>query len=271
MLHSFEPLVSIVIPVYNGADYLGLAIESALAQSYANTEIIVVNDGSDDNGATREVARGYGSRIRYVEQENGGVAAALNRGIAEMKGTYFSWLSHDDVYHPQKVERQVEYLRLSEDEEVVSFTALTIIDGEGQLLREHFVPVRWLREVVLTVLSTSMNGCALLVPRVHFDRVGLFDTALKTVQDNDMWLRMALAGVRFAYIREPLVGSRRHDRQTSVLIRDKHTDEKELYYLKAIGALGERLNGLRGDLVEILRSKGLERSLRLLSGERFNG
>ena len=95
------PLVSIVIPVYNGSDYLAEAIDSALAQTYGNIEIIVINDGSSDNGKTREVAGKYGDRIRYFEKENGGVPTALNLGIKEMKGDYFSWLSHDDVYFPE--------------------------------------------------------------------------------------------------------------------------------------------------------------------------
>ena len=78
---SIQPKVSIVIPVYNGANYLGEAIDSALEQTYENIEIIVVNDGSTDDGATREIALSYGDRIRYFEKENGGVSSALNLGI----------------------------------------------------------------------------------------------------------------------------------------------------------------------------------------------
>ena len=93
---SHNPLVSIVIPVYNGSNFMREAIDSALAQTYPNIEILVVNDGSTDN--TREIALSYGDKIRYFEKENGGVATALNLAIHEMKGEYFSWLSHDDWY-----------------------------------------------------------------------------------------------------------------------------------------------------------------------------
>lgn len=92
------PKVSIVIPVFNGSDYLDKAIQSALNQSYQNVEIIVVNDGSNDGGKTAEIAKSYGDNIRYIEKENGGVSSALNRGIEAMTGEYFSWLSHDDEY-----------------------------------------------------------------------------------------------------------------------------------------------------------------------------
>ena len=80
----FHPLVSIVIPVYNGANYMREAIDSALAQTYKNIEVIVVNDGSTDN--TDEIAKSYGDKIRYFKKENGGVATALNLGIREMRG-----------------------------------------------------------------------------------------------------------------------------------------------------------------------------------------
>jgi glycosyltransferase involved in cell wall biosynthesis len=98
-------------PVYNGANYVGEAIESALAQTYRHVEVIVVNGGSTDHGAARAVAEGFGSAIRYIEQENGGVATALNTGIQAMRGELFSCLSHDDLYKPDKVARQADVFR----------------------------------------------------------------------------------------------------------------------------------------------------------------
>ena len=103
------PLVSIVIPVYNGANFLREAIDSALAQTWPHCEILVVNDGSTDNGATEDISLSYRARIRYFRKENGGVASALNLGIREMRGDFFSWLSHDDVYLPDKCRNQVEF------------------------------------------------------------------------------------------------------------------------------------------------------------------
>lgn len=100
-----KPLVSIVIPVYNGENYLEEAIHSALNQSYENIEIIVVNDGSTDN--TENIALKYKDKIKYFKKENGGVSSALNLGIKNMTGEYFSWLSHDDLYYEDKIERQI--------------------------------------------------------------------------------------------------------------------------------------------------------------------
>ena len=108
-MSEFQPLVSIVIPVYNGSNYMREAIDSALAQTYERVEVIVVNDGSTDD--TEQIALSYGERIRYFRKENGGVSSALNLGIKEMKGEYFSWLSHDDVYTPDKIEVQIDALR----------------------------------------------------------------------------------------------------------------------------------------------------------------
>ena len=90
---KYEPIVSIVIPVYNGANYMKFAIDSALNQTYEKVEVIVVNDGSNDNGETDRIARSYGDKIRYFSKENGGVATALNLAIENMKGEWFSWLS----------------------------------------------------------------------------------------------------------------------------------------------------------------------------------
>ena len=100
--------VSIIIPVYNGSNYVNLAIDSALRQTYKNIEIIVVNDGSKDN--TLKILKQYGDKIKLIDKENGGVSTALNLGIKNMTGDYFSWLSHDDLYYPEKIEREVNYL-----------------------------------------------------------------------------------------------------------------------------------------------------------------
>lgn len=105
-----KPLVSIVIPVYNGSNYVRYAIDSALAQDYHPLEVVVVNDGSTDGGETESICLGYGDRIRYFDKENGGVATALNFAIEKANGEYVSWLSHDDAYFPNKVSKQMSRL-----------------------------------------------------------------------------------------------------------------------------------------------------------------
>ena len=115
------PLVSVAIPVYNGANYIRDAIDSVLAQTYPNLEVLIVNDGSRDEGLTEEIALSYGDRIRYFFKSNGGVASALNLALKEAKGDYFCWLSHDDIYLSEKVAREMEVLLYLPDPNSVVF------------------------------------------------------------------------------------------------------------------------------------------------------
>src|SRR5437868_12767968 len=105
---SEAPLVSIIIPCYNQAEFLSEAIDSALAQTYRPIEVLVVNDGSPDE--TEKVARSYGERIEYISRDNGGLSAARNTGIARARGCYLKFLDSDDQLHPAQIARQVEAL-----------------------------------------------------------------------------------------------------------------------------------------------------------------
>lgn len=206
------PLVSVVIPVFNGAAYVREAIDSALAQTHPNVEILVVDDGSNDGGATVAVAQSYGDRIRTLHKDNGGVASALNLGIREMRGELFSWLSHDDIYLPHKLSSQVEELsRQSSD--AVLYADYEIIDGTGKQIgrvRTADIPMALFRRALVT--DAPINGCTVLVPRRCFDRAGLFDERLKTTQDYDMWFRMADC-CRFVHQPKVVLKSRVHPGQ----------------------------------------------------------
>lgn len=214
----FIPNVSIVIPVYNGADFMREAIDSALAQTYKNIEVILVNDGSQDNGQTRAIARSYGDRIRYFEKANGGVASALNRGIQEMTGDYFSWLSHDDLYYPHKIEKQIDYLATLEEKTVVLYSDWEYIDEHSQHLStssvKHFPPeqIRYRMTV-----NHVLHGCSLLIPKVCFHELGTFNEQLRISQDYDLWFRFA-GKYRFLHIPEPLIKSRVHKNQGTVTL-----------------------------------------------------
>jgi glycosyltransferase involved in cell wall biosynthesis len=185
-----RPLVSIVIPVYNGANYLAEAIDSALAQTWPNTEVIVIDDGSDDNGATAAVAGRYAAHIRYFRQPNGGVAAALNRGIAIMRGAYFSWLSHDDIYVADKVERQVE-ASLAFGQRCIVIGDFEHFGADGYSWRGTTQGHNLVGKPLDAVFKSLINGCALLVPRSLFEEVGTFEVGLPTTQDYFLWYRMA--------------------------------------------------------------------------------
>jgi glycosyltransferase involved in cell wall biosynthesis len=110
MSNFISGLVSVVIPVYKAEPYLRDCVDSVLAQTYPNLEILVINDGSRDEGASEKIALSYGDRITYFHKENGGVSTALNFALEKMHGEWFSWLSHDDLYYPEKIEKQVAFI-----------------------------------------------------------------------------------------------------------------------------------------------------------------
>ena len=211
-----NPLVSIIIPVYNGSNYLAEAIDSALAQTYKNIEIIVINDGSKDNGATEKVALSYGEKIRYITKPNGGVSSALNIGIKEMKGEYFSWLSHDDLYKPEKIKHEVSLIKTKKD---IVLCSGSLMDADGKPIKHYTKTVDKTvngRELFkLSLHGYALNGLGFLIPRVVFDTVGLFDEEMRYLQDLDMWLRMMWYDYTFVCCKDLLVVSRIHKEQTT--------------------------------------------------------
>lgn len=233
------PLVSIIIPVFNGSDWMEVAIDSALAQTYPHIEVIVVNDGSTDDGRTARIAEAYGARIRYIAQPNGGVGAALNTGIAAMRGAYFSWLSHDDVYLPLKIETQMRKMAECADP-VVIFGNVSLIDDRSCLI-EHvdFAPqIKPGDEPFWCVLGTLLSGCSLLIPKECFETCGTFNPALPTTQDYDLWFRLARR-YRFVHTPENLTLSRQHEAQGSRAA--PHLDEVTFMFMRFINELPDML------------------------------
>lgn len=205
-MNEYKPLVSIIIPVYNGADYLREAIDSALSQTYEKTEIIVVNDGSDDGGATEKIILSYGGAIRFINKENGGVSSALNAGICAMKGEYFSWLSHDDLYLPTKIEDAVRALRYADDKTMIMCGSGYIDKNskpvvkkskDGDLAAGALLP--WNTALHRILKGKSLNGCALLIPKSALVLCGMFSEDLPFCQDALMWSRLFLNGYSLYY------------------------------------------------------------------------
>lgn len=220
------PLVSIVIPVFNGSRYVAEAIDSALAQSHENLEVIVVDDGSDDDGATAAICAEYGDQIRYFHKPNGGVASALNLGIAKMSGRYFSWLSHDDRYLPHKLRTQLEAM-LAHPEPVVVFGDAIVIGADGRRRRQTDLGERWHPDSDARQLAIEgrLSGCTLLIPRVCFETCGVFDEARPTAQDVELWYRLG-SRYKFVFCPNAQVESRVHAEQGSAI--GWHSDEAAL-------------------------------------------
>ena len=225
-----KPLVSVIIPVFRGDPYLREAIDSCLAQTYPEIEIIVVNDGSDDDGRTEAIALSYGDRIRYFSKENGGVSSAINYGISQMRGEWFSWLSHDDLFLPEKTEKQLEAVMRSDDPVCVVRCTTAAIDENG---RPVFRPQRKLSgrftaEEMMKLHSlkeVGLYGCTLLIHKDIIDECGGFDETMRAVQDEDYWTDIMYRGYPFLSVPDALVKNRVHKGQAT--IRYKELFEKE--------------------------------------------
>jgi len=225
MIH---PLVSIIIPVYNGSNFMKEAIDSAIAQTYDSIEIVVVNDGSNDRGKTDAIARSYGEKIVYINRSNNlGIAATLNEGIEKMTGDYFTWLSHDDLYLPQKVEEQIRFLneifnicKLQDHQKIALCGASETINTNGKIIRRRRMQnishaIRSREELLLdNIKNYGIGGCTVLIPRDAFSQVGMFDPYWRTMQDAHMWFRLILNGYVFCYLGKRLVQSRAHEEET---------------------------------------------------------
>ena len=225
------PKVSIVIPVYNCSDYLDKAIQSALNQTYKNREIIVVNDGSVDDGKTAAIAQSYGDKIRYIEKENGGVSTALNRGLEAMTGAYFSWLSHDDEYRNEKIEKQVDALRKLKKDRAIALCDTEFIDEDSKVLDKSWgTPqsgVYSAEQVLLLMNKKSLSGISLLIPKEAFLECGGFDTTLRFTQDADMWKRIFLNDYSLLVDKTVYARSRLHGKQQTNTHRERFREESD--------------------------------------------
>lgn len=204
-----KPLVSVIVPNYNYSAYVSEAIESALDQSYANIEVIVVDDGSTDDSI--RVLEGFGSKIKLIKQANAGVARARNYGVANSSGEYIAFLDADDLWMPDKIDRQVA--RLIADPEVgLVHVGVTEIDGKGQTVGERIDGMEGdvTKELLLLERSVVLGGgSGFIVRRDLFESVGGFDEKLSTSADWDFFVRVSRLA-RLGFVPEPLLRYRLH-------------------------------------------------------------
>jgi glycosyltransferase involved in cell wall biosynthesis len=182
-----SPQVSVIIPTFNRRDYLPIALDSVLAQTYTDYEIVIIDDGSTDD--TRDILAPYEQRIRYFYQENRGIAAARNRGIEEARGTCIALLDSDDYWLPGKLACQVEGLEENPQWGMVA-TRCSSISPDGRF-RRHNRPGKsgW----ILTDLfkSNFIRTSSAMITRECLEQVGVFDTSLPECEEYDLWLRIA--------------------------------------------------------------------------------
>lgn len=197
------PAVSVIIPAYNAAGFVRRAVDSVLAQTCADFELLVVDDGSTDG--TRDVLASYGAKLRVLAQPNGGPAAARNHGLRYAQGDYVAFLDADDHWLPQKLERQLQLMSARPDVGFCS-TATSVVTEAGAPAGDWPCgvgsgPLPDLLFMRSAAVSGSTSG--VLARRVLLMELGGFDVTLRGFEDPDLWIRLA-AQAGYACISEPL-------------------------------------------------------------------
>lgn len=203
-----QPLVSVIVPAYNTAPFIAETLQSVFAQTYTRYEVIVINDGSPDTPALEVALAPFRDRIRYIVQENRGLSAARNAGLAIAGGELVALLDSDDVWEPDYLAHQLEVMREG-DFDVVYPNATNF--GDPLRAGRKFMDAHPSSGPV-TIESLVTQQCNVMVSvlarRDVLVRAGLFDESLRSSEDFDMWLRVIAGGWTIGYHRRSLVGSR---------------------------------------------------------------
>ena len=203
--------VTTIIPSYNRANYLPLALDSVLGQTYPVCEIIIVDDGSTDN--TREVVQRYEGQVRFYQQNHGGVSAARNKGLELAQGEIISWCDADDVWESSFLQRTVSLLENDLQLDGV-YAGVAHIDAEGNRLpQENRVTVPPNQLYAALADDCFIQTTAFVMRKPCFDQAGWFDTHFDISEDYDMFLRLA-QNCRIIGLGEPLVQYRVHRQNT---------------------------------------------------------
>jgi glycosyltransferase involved in cell wall biosynthesis len=231
------PLISCIVPVYNGERFIAPTIESILRQTVPRLEIVVVDDGSTDG--TRERLHEYSTHVHLIGKDNGGHASARNRGIEASKGEFIAFLDADDLWHREKLARQLRRFEVR-PEIGVSFTHIINFSGEPPQLDAdpEFSPQGAL---------PGYTSVTMLARRDLFDRIGLFDESLRHGNDRDWLLRAAEQDVAIDLLPSSLVFRRLHDSNRSASL----AVESRAEYVRILKASLDRRRARQGRAMEI--------------------
>ncbi len=207
------PKVSVVIPTYNRLPMLKEAVDSVLAQSFEDMELIVVDDGSAD-GTAEEMKR-YGGRVKLIQHsQNKGVSAARNRGILHARGKYIAFLDSDDLWVKGKLRIQVSFLEDNPHYPICYTDEIWIRRGKRvNPMLKHAKYSGWIFEKCLPLCIISPSS--VMMRRTFFSKVGLFDEALPVCEDYDFWLRVSARFPIFFIDRKLIVKRGGHPDQLS--------------------------------------------------------
>jgi glycosyltransferase involved in cell wall biosynthesis len=183
-----DPLVTIVIPTFNYGHFVVGAVQTALAQTYANVEVIVVDDGSTDG--TCDLLAPYRGRVGYLYQSNQGIHAARNAGILAGRGEFIGFLDSDDLWHPRKVERQMQCFMQHPEAGLVAADTVKARCEKWPEVKSAALPAVAVTQRDL-LICPRFGASSVLIRRECFQRVGMFEGGILGLEDRDMWIRIA--------------------------------------------------------------------------------
>ena len=203
-----KPRISVIIPSYNHEKYVVQAVESVLAQSNADSEVIVLDDGSTDNSV--HLLSQFGDKIRLVTHANMGQAATRNKGIQLATGEFIAFLDSDDLYLPGKLEAQVQFFEEHPETDVV-YSDYELINAKGDIIRLVQCPELIGEMSAETIIECNfICNATVMVRKKWFDQVGDFNVDIAPTTDLEMWLRLIAFDASFGYIATPTVKYRYH-------------------------------------------------------------
>jgi glycosyltransferase involved in cell wall biosynthesis len=229
-----SPLVSCIVPVFNGERYIGEALDSIFRQTYGPRQVILADDGSTDG--TAAVVAGYGDRLAYLRQPNAGPAAARNLGLSVAQGELVAFLDADDLWHPEKLARQIARFRARPELDISIAHAQNFWIWELRAEEERF------RQHRRGQPTPGYVTGAMLAKRSVFDAVGLFNTALRHSADTEWFLRAVEQGAVAELMPDALLYRRLHHTNLS----RSGASESRAETLRLVKALLDRRRGRVG-------------------------
>lgn len=213
-----EPLVSIIVPVFNGEKYIEETLETILHQDYNSKEVIIVDDGSEDRSA--DIIKFF-SEVKYIYQENSGVPKARNRGIREAKGEFIAFSDQDDLWKKHKISDQVKYLIDHPDAEYVICKRKIQLDP-------GLTPPLWLKKELLDSENIDHSPTSLVARSSLFQSLGGFDTDYENASDVDWFFKAKDAGIKKGVIEKVLYIKRIHEENQSNRVKELHKEYLQL-------------------------------------------
>ncbi|MFQ3549529.1 MAG: glycosyltransferase [Armatimonadota bacterium] len=216
-----NPFVSVILPVYNGEEYISEAIESVINQTYKNFELIIVDDGSNDN--TAKIIDKYlcNDNVKYIYKNNGGVSSALNTGIINAVGKWVAFIGMDDIWLPEKLSRQIEVIRRFNDLSIVEIGTIAFDNNGDQQYWSYKTQIQSGKKLLSKILKGNIFcASSIIVKKDELINAGLFSENLTSCEDYYMWFKLLYNDLKVAFIQDYQVRYRLRSNSLSHNIED---------------------------------------------------